>query len=384
MKFRRTLALVHRYSGLLLLVFVLISASTGSILVFSHEIDRWLNPGLLRVVVPPDAQPRPYAEQLAAAVASQAGQGDSWQPVSLTPGRQADGATSILFRQPDSGHAGRFVWRQVLLDPYTARVLGQRERTRLSADRAGLMNLISEVHGKLLLGDIGRQWFGVVAILWLFSLPLGLFLWWPGRGKLHRALTVRRDVGAARRNFDLHRVAGFYSAPVIAVVALSGIYMAWTGEVKQLVGTVLTVDGNIAPKMPAVDGRTRLDADAALRVARDVFPVGELRRIGLPRRPGDAYAVSIRLPGEVRRPSTARSTVWVDSDDGRLLKVYNATQAAAGDAYLDWQTPLHTGSAFGLPGRLVVALAGLAAVLSCVSGFLVWRRRTAARRHSRS
>jgi len=381
---RRSLALVHRYSGLLLLVFVLISASTGSLLVFSHEIDRWLNTGLLRVAVPADGRSRPYAEQLAAAVASQADEPEAWQPVSLIPGRHVDGATGVLFRHPDPTRTDGFFWRQVLVDPYTARVLGQRERTRLSADRPGLMNLISEVHGKLLLGDAGRRCFGIVAIVWLLSLPLGLFLWWPGRGKLRLGLTVRRDLGPARRNFDLHRVAGFYSAPVIAAVTLSGIYMAWPGEVRQLVGTVLAVDGNVAPKMPLADGPAQIDADAALRVARNVFADGELRRIGLPRRPGDAYAVSIRLPGEVRRPSTARSTVWVDSRDGRPLKVYDAARAAAGDTYLDWQTPLHTGSAFGLPGRIAVALGGLAAVLGCISGFLVWRRRSAAGRRPAS
>lgn len=378
------LALVHRYSGLLLLVFVLISASTGSVLVFSHEIDRWLNPGLLRVAVPADGRIRPYVEQLAAAIASQAGEAEAWQPVSLVPGRQADGASSVLFRYPDSTRTDHFIWRQVLVDPYSARVLGQRERTRLSADRPGLMNLIGEVHGKLLLGDAGRRCFGIVAIVWLLSLPLGLFLWWPGRGKLRLGLTVRRDLGPARRNIDLHRVTGFYSAPVIAAVTLSGIYMTWPGEVKQLVGMVLAVDGNAAPKMPVADGQAQIDADAALRAARSVFPEGELRRIGLPRRPGEAYAVSIRLPGEVRRPSTARSTVWVDSRDGRPLKVYDATRAAAGDTYLDWQTPLHTGSAFGLAGRLAVAFGGLAAVLGCLSGFLVWRRRTAAGRLTRS
>ncbi len=379
---RRLITRVHRYTGLLLLVFVLILASTGSLLVFSHEIDRWLNPELLCVRVPANGQvSRPYAEQLANAITYQSAQDESgWQAISLIPGRHTDEATGILFRQPSPGHATHFIWRQVLVDPYTAKVLGQRELTNLSADRASLMNLLGEVHGKLLLGDAGRQWLGIVAVLWLLSLPLGLFLWWPGFNKLRLALTVRRNAGPARRNFDLHRVAGLYSVPVIGVIALSGIYMAWPVEVKQLVGTVLSVDGSSAPKIPATEGFTRLDADAAVGVARRIFPDGELRRIGLPRRPGDAYAVSIRLPSEVRRPSTARSTVWIDSLDGRALKVYDATQAAAGDAYLDWQTPLHTGSAFGLAGRIAVALAGLAAVLTCISGFLVWQRRSAAAR----
>jgi uncharacterized iron-regulated membrane protein len=47
---------------------------------------------------------------------------------------------------------------------------------------------------------------------------------------------------------------------------------------------------------------------------------------------------------------------------------------------LEWQEPLHTGQAFGLPGRIVVSLTGLAASLGIATGLLSWLRRPARRR----
>jgi uncharacterized iron-regulated membrane protein len=57
----------------------------------------------------------------------------------------------------------------------------------------------------------------------------------------------------------------------------------------------------------------------------------------------------------------------------------------AGDRFLRWIFPLHTGTAFGLPGRIVIALAGVGLMALIVTGFYVWwtkwrmRRRAALR-----
>ena len=64
-------------------------------------------------------------------------------------------------------------------------------------------------------GDLILETLGV----WTLALILsGLYLWWPGRNKLSLALQIKWQAGAARLHFDLHRTAGFYSAPVRLVL----------------------------------------------------------------------------------------------------------------------------------------------------------------------
>ena len=72
MRPRRLIALLHRYLGLGLMGLICLAALTGSVLVFSPEIDQLLNPDILSVTPPaPGTTPRPLAELAAAATAHQ-------------------------------------------------------------------------------------------------------------------------------------------------------------------------------------------------------------------------------------------------------------------------------------------------------------------------
>lgn len=377
MKTRSFFSLIHRYSGLLLLLLVVIASVSGSLLTFGPELDRMLNPALLQVSPPMrDAAHRSLTEQLASAVAYQRQLDDGpWQSVSITPAQRIDGVSSIFFRHPNPEIPGKFIWRQILINPYDASALGHRERSQLDIGRTGIIHLLSEIHGKLLLGDAGRWIMGIAALLWTLTTLIGLYLWWPGRHKLALALSVKRNAGPARFNFDLHRAIGFYSAPVLLLIAFSGIYMALPAEVKPLVAAVSSLEAGTAPHLQTPGQGTALPPDAAVNIAKAVFPAGELKRIGLPRSNTEPYAISFLLPDEVRRPSSGRSVVWIDPYRGGILKSYDATTGSAGEHFLNWQTPLHTGTAFGLTGRILVAISGIAAAILALVGLLVWQRK---------
>lgn len=383
MKIRRFFSLAHRYLGLALLAVLALASVTGSLLAFSHELDRLLNPGLLRVAPPSDGTlRRPLVEQLRSAVAGQSGIDDGlWQASSITPAQYDDEASSVWFRRPDPDRPDKALWAQVLIDPYSAVVLGQRERGRPELSRNGLFHLLRDLHGKLLLGETGRWIMGAAALLWCISSLAGLFLWWPGRRKLKLALTVKRRAGARRFNFDLHRAAGFYSFPLLLAIAFTGIYLALPKTIKPLVARIATLDDHPPPRVAGAASLGAIGPDEAVAIARKIFPDAELKRIGLPMTPRDAYAVAFRQRDEVRRQNGGRSTVWVDPYRGSVLRVDDATRMSAGSTFLNWQAPLHTGSAYGLVGRALVAIAGIVAMVLMATGFLIWWRRKKASEH---
>lgn len=379
MKPRRLISLIHRYIGLGLMSVLFLAAFTGTVLVFGQELDRLLNPDILTATPPANGTPhRPLAELVAAAMAHQQHRDDGpWQALSLLPPRRDNGVGAVLFKAPDPEAPGRSRFHQVLVDPFTARILGERARSSHDLDRRNFVHLTSELHGRLLLGKTGFWIMGIASAVWAVMTLIGLYLWWPGPGKLAMALKIKRQAGPARFHFDLHRALGFYSAPIALTLAVTGVYMALPGEVRPLVATLSPLDETRTPIAAPTD-RAPVDIDEAVRIAREVFPDGELRRVGLPRDTTDSYAIGLHLPGEVQRPSTSRSTVWVAVRGGDVLRSLDATRSGPGDTFLNWQTPLHTGTAFGLPGRVAVLLGSLATLILLYAGLRMWLRRGSA------
>jgi uncharacterized iron-regulated membrane protein len=67
--------------------------------------------------------------------------------------------------------------------------------------------------------------------------------------------------------------------------------------------------------------------------------------------------------------------VFVPAVEGLAHLLPTAWRETVVDGVLEWQEPLHTGTAFGLPWRLVVFGTGLATVVGIVSGLLSWLAR---------
>ena len=68
--------------------------------------------------------------------------------------------------------------------------------------------------------------------------------------------------------------------------------------------------------------------------------------------------------------------VSVDQYSGAIVDVRAPdTRRSAGETFIDWQWPLHSGKAFGWGGRLVVFVAGLSCPVIYVTGLLMWWRK---------
>jgi uncharacterized iron-regulated membrane protein len=87
--------------------------------------------------------------------------------------------------------------------------------------------------------------------------------------------------------------------------------------------------------------------------------------------------VRTREPDVIHRRGQTR--VYVDARQATVLAVWNPRQGSAGDRFMSWQNPLHSGHAFGAAGRAIVFLCGMAAVLLVVTGVPFWYERRRAR-----
>jgi uncharacterized iron-regulated membrane protein len=371
---RRAWLAVHRWLGLALGGALALLGLTGSVIVFDHAIDAWLNPALFTPRTPGPAR---SLDEIVAAARGAAPDG-AWRVSVSMPGVDHDVFTVYLAPAGSTAPPRRPV--EITVDPASGAVLGRRD-----AD-SNLTTVIYRLHSTLLLGDtfgiddLGTYVVGFAGLGLLGSIVSGLYLWWPRWGQLGGALVVHWRGSVKRVNFDLHRAVGFWSALVLLVSAGSGVYLTFPDYVRPLVGlaspiTPLTPTATSDPR----PGARPITAGEAARAATRALPDATVTFVSLPAGPRDVYRLALRRPSDVRRVS-GNNRVWIDQYSGEVVSARTIATMSAGDVVLEWQFPLHSGEAFGLAGRLVVFTVGLVPTLLAVTGTTIWWRKRRARR----
>lgn len=385
---RVLLAKLHLIIGVGFGVLFVLLGLTGTALVWREELDTALNPELLRASAP---IPVPVSARQVQAV-TRVLEGDSryGRPkllmlplterdvfVAWYALRADDHPSPVLMKA--KGKAMSFAGaraRQVMIDPVTLAVKGERVWGQAGLSRPLLMPTLYHLHHYLLAGEAGRMLLGVASLLLLIGVLAGVVLCspWGRRDAAHRPALSER----------VHRTAGIVAAPLLVVVAFSGWYLNLPKWVTPLVGTVMDVAPPVPPvsplATPAAEVGTPIEPEQAMQRAQALFPQAAVSRVAFPKRSAPAYEVRLRQPEEVRQGEGA-TRVWLDAFSGELLAVRDPLTAPQGDRLLYWMYPLHTGEAFGMPGRAVASCLGVAPLLLAVTGGLLWWNR---RRQPRS
>lgn len=364
MKARRWLSAVHRYLGLSVgLLFMLLGLS-GSIITYQEELDAWLDPALLTTA---NCGERVRLDVAEAAVRSAMPTGAHLQRARLA--HRPGGVTSWFYLDRQG-----LPW-EMTQDPCTARVLGVRQ-----AD-AHLLAWIYRLHGSLLMGDAGYVLLGVTACGLLVLLGCGIWLWWPRHGRWRSALTVKWSSSPARWQFDLHRAAGAYSSLLLLVPVFTGVYMALPPVMTSVVSLWSTVT-SYDPPASDVAGPVAVNLRQAVDRALETLPDANPKVLVMPADGGGVYEINLFKTGDRQWRKHGEWTVFIGATTGRVLRVDAPSGHTAGDRFIRWQFPLHSGEAFGDIHRLVVALAGLVPSLLGVTGVLMWlRKRRKSHRH---
>lgn len=176
---------------------------------------------------------------------------------------------------------------------------------------------------------------------------------------------------------DLHRLTGLFSAPILLVLALTGVNLSFPGWLEGLSGSTGMAHGATGKTITSTaqpnDHPTLLEA--AEFIARGPFPDAEVRRVTTPDGANGVYRVNLRQKTEINRrhPYT---TVWVDRWSGHIKEVRNAAAFGLGERLITWMWPLHTGEAVGQTGRFIWFLAGQSLFFLYLSGLFRWLCRT--------
>ena len=353
-RWRHAWVLMHLWLGLTLGVAGALVGVTGSLLVFDRAIDGALNPQRYatsgREVALPFAD---YASRGARAV------GEGGRVLSLRIPR-AEATPVVVFVRAKGETAGL---RRVYLDPPTGRVLDA------PAD-GGLIGWAHGFHESLTLREYGgREIVGCVGIAMLISSLSGIYLWWPRRRLRRRDLSFRRGSVLSR---NLHFTFGVYASLVLAMLSVTGIFLAFPEAGRALVGALAPVSPS--PRgMPVSESQGQpIALDEAVAVARARFPEASVAGVGNPAGPRGVYRIALREAGD--DSERGGIIVFVDPRSGAVPRQFDRATQTSGDAFLAYQRPLHEGDALGLAGRVVICGVGLLPALFVVTGTMMWPR----------
>jgi uncharacterized iron-regulated membrane protein len=212
---------------------------------------------------------------------------------------------------------------------------------------------------------------GAAVLLLLFQLGSGAVLWlphrWNGRA-LRNSVTYRLGGSNRARNYNWHKVTGFWTALPLGMVVITGVIMAypWANALLfRVAGSPVPVrEGNRQPRGHEHGAPRQLRQ--AFAQATSTVTDWQTATLRLPAgASGLAFVVD---SGDGGHPDKREQVVV----DGKTLAVKRREPFAAmsrGQRWRSWVRFTHTGEAGGWWGETLALIAALAAIVLSVTGY---------------
>jgi uncharacterized iron-regulated membrane protein len=370
---------LHLYIGVGLGAIFVILGLTGSLIAWLPELDAALNPELLQSSAGTSSKPRVHPSAALQAVVDKLSNDPQYgRPAQIWLPTEHDEVFIAWYAPAKSKNTSAFdqmVSRQVMVDPYTLQIKGERNWGEAGLSRALFMPTLFHLHHYLLAGDAGKLSLAISGVLLLIITIVGITLWWPKMKwrSVKQALSIAYGGSWARFNYSSHRAIGFYAAPVFLVLAVSGIYLNFPNWIIPIVNSAMTVSAKGKISNEAIVKSGLVTAAGAVDIARTLYPDAKITRIALPTDASTPFEIRVRQMEEIQDSGATR--VSIDSHSGKVLRIIDPLRASSGDVFLSWQFPLHSGQAFGNAGKVFISLFGLMPLFFALTGIYIWLKR---------
>ncbi|PWN66801.1 peptidase [Chryseobacterium phosphatilyticum] len=266
--------------------------------------------------------------------------------------------------------------KQVYVNQYTGEIIA------VYNEKYDVFNILKYIHwGLLLNSEWGPYVTGIPTVLFIIMLITGIILWWPKNKNSRKGrfwFNWENVKNWKRKNYDLHNVLGFYASFIALVMSVTGIYFAYP-YVKNTFNLAISGYWEL-PKEKEIKSPDSLmvktDAvfdNAALQTEK-LYAGSSSFRItlnGKNKKGKELKNLPVTVYGQDGRFSE-RNLLTFDKYSGKLLAHKPHHKLKAAEKYANANYDVHTGSYFGLFGKIIWFIAGLICTSLPVTGFLVW------------
>jgi uncharacterized iron-regulated membrane protein len=344
----------HFYAGMIIAPVLIVVSATGALYIFKDELEGVLHPGV--TYVEPAAQRATYEQQMAAV---RAAVGPDYKiglmQVFMNPKR----ATALAM----GGKTFQFGY----VDPYRGHYLG-------AIEKGGFSDVVLDLHRTLFLGTTGRIIVELTTCWTIVLAVTGIYLWWP-----HKANQVwgvwlprlRRKPYVVLR--DLHTVSGIYVAVIAIVIALTGLIYTyvWGSGFQYAARKTDAYDMFSKPMLSKCPPEAKdLSIDRIVEIAQQRMPGNNLT-VWFPRAPNAVYLVTANN----ERGPQVNEILFIDRASGEVLDDRPNSQTKAMYWLGSWNYPLHVGTIWGLPSKILWLATCLILMAAPVTGIWMWWER---------
>ncbi len=266
---------------------------------------------------------------------------------------------------------------QQYFDPYSGQTLAHIRGE-------AFFEWVEDLHRRLVAGDTGKAITGACVIGLLFFCLSGLYLRWPRQWhSLRTWLAVEWRRGGRSFLWSLHSVVGTWVLVVYLMIALTGLWWSYdwyrSGMTRLLGGTSERAQANDDRPLGALD---LAQLQRGLYAAVPGVRAGYLD-LRLPNKPGLPVTARVQI-GDTPAHDRAYDSLQLDPGTGATLQYQAYADMPLGRKLMASVLALHSGSFFGLPGRLVVTASALGMCLFFITGWMLYLDRRRKKRQARA
>lgn len=346
---------LHLWLGLASGLVVIVVALSGSLLVFEDELEHLLEPSLFSVQAPAGT-PRMSLDALA----------------TMVKDRYPAYKTNNIEIQPVENSTVTFYLKKkkeklmVVTDPYTGKVIKTAD-----ADKRFFV-VVRNLHRYLCMGETGKVITGISCSMFALIILSGLVLWWPKRNNRKQRFKVKWNASFKRLNWDLHAIFGFYVHIFLFMISITGLVWSY-----KWVNNLLfyAFDGKpqvkaVAPAVKAVKGNEIAWLDKIYTETNQRLTYHGIVNIRFPEK--KEMAITVGKENTDRVIDHIVDVLYFQAGSGEFVGDKLFSNDTKGTQARRLIYPIHTGSLFGWPTKILAFICALVAATLPVTGFLVW------------
>ncbi|PWN67128.1 PepSY-associated TM helix domain-containing protein [Chryseobacterium oncorhynchi] len=372
LKFRKIAYQLHLWLGLTSGLIVVIMAATGCILVFEEELKHIVHPE--RYFVENIGSKKLSLSDLTAKAEKALPEGLKVKRAMIS----SDPSCTYVFRTLKMDNEALTYWGtylyyyRVYIDPYTGKV------QEVEDAKKDFFEIVLDLHRRLLLGEkIGKTITGYSTLVFAIILLSGLVIWYPrkmSKAMLKGMFFIKTSANWKRINYDAHNVLGFYA--IIPLLFISYSALIWNFEsMDQWIKN--TLNGNIPTEKKAKSKIPTEESDISVNILDMIgnkVEKGLINKesalVNFPRTEEGTYYTELTLG----KKQYQNENYNFDQYSGEILKhqFYKDKNIGYGTALRERNYDLHTGSLFGITGRIIYLFAGIIAASLPITGFIIY------------
>lgn len=360
-RWRGWLFQVHLWAGLILGLLFTVVGLTGSLVVYKKELERLMIPSLIHVS--PQGERQSFA-----------------QMTDLVRRTYPRGTleNAFLYQEPGVSWSFRLGTPegrvQVYVDPYRNKILGH------DTYRDKFLQWVYDLHAELLGDHTGLVINGIGAFVLMAVSLSGLVVWWPGAGHWRFGFSYETRARWKRQNYDLHKVAGFWSCALLLLVAFTGAYYAFPQSYEKSIAWITGSPAKVASPKPPPGAGEFASLDLVLANALRQIPEGTATLFTYARRPGQVHSLRKMLAEDWR--TTGDNVIYLDPISAQVLRVDYHRDLPLATRLVRDISGLHFGTFWGHASRATWVVLGLMPGLLFVTGLLMYWNRWLSKRWS--